>query len=194
MEKENDKLKSIISEQDLQISKSKDTINILKLQDFDFKKNKVKCQNAFNQTPIHLLQDKDLINNLNQFRVDTYHYQNKSINTEHIIIKDNKNITDSKNKDLIKLTSNTSNDHSSVFNMYTQYSHEVMLLKSDLEDILRRVNSVNTNDVSDVENLKDYFNQTTQSTIRKMISTISTLKNIESNDADFEKIKNKETD
>lgn len=30
-----------------------------------------------------------------------------------------------------------------------------MLLKSDLEDILRRVNSVNTNDVSDVENLKD---------------------------------------
>lgn len=30
-----------------------------------------------------------------------------------------------------------------------------MLLKSDLEDILKRVNSVNTNDVSDVENLKD---------------------------------------
>lgn len=117
MEKENDKLKSIISEQDLQISKSKDTINILKLKDFDSKNLKVKCQNAFNQTPIHLLQDTDLINNLNQFRVDTYHYQSKSINTENDVIKDNKKATDSKNKDLIKLTSNASNDHSSVFNM-----------------------------------------------------------------------------
>lgn len=74
------------------ISKSSDTINILKLQDYDSKENKnnkIKCQNAFNQTPIHLLQDQHLINNLNQFRFDTYHYKNTSVNTDSKIIQEN---------------------------------------------------------------------------------------------------------
>lgn len=89
IEKENQKLKSIISEQDLKISRSNDMINILKLQDVDSKtkNNKFKCQNAFNQTPIHLLQDTELINNLNQFRFDTYHYKNSSVNTDSVLNK-----------------------------------------------------------------------------------------------------------
>lgn len=46
-------------------------------------------------------------------------------------------------------------NQSLVFDLYNQYTNEILVLKSDLEDILKRVNSVNTNDSSDVQNLKE---------------------------------------
>lgn len=59
-------------------------INILKLKDADThgKINSKKLQNAFNQTPVHLLLDPKLMFDINQFKSESQFKKSINTNTE----------------------------------------------------------------------------------------------------------------